>query len=185
MPGAGNSTPIVWGERVFVSCASDGAACGRCWALTASTAKLWAKTVHYPKTEKTHDTNPYCSSSPVTDGERVIVWHGSAGLFCYDLDGNEQWQHDLGEFDHIWGNASSPVIHGDVVILNVGPGLRTFLISLKKETGEEIWRRTIPDATSEKVDEFRGSWSTPIVFQRGPRPDGPQPAEAPDRLRSR
>jgi outer membrane protein assembly factor BamB len=170
MPGAGNSTPIVLGERLFVSCASDS---GRMRSLLAYNRRtgeqLWAKSVHYPKKENTHDTNPFCSSSPVTDGQRIIVWQGSAGLFCYGLDGNEKWKQDLGEFDHIWGNASSPVIHGDDVILNAGPGLRTFLISLKKETGEENWRRTFPDATSEKFDEFRGSWSTPIVFKQGDR----------------
>lgn len=167
MPGEGNSTPVVWGDQVFVSCAEDG---GRLRSLLcfarADGKQLWQKTVEYSGKEKTHKTNPYCSSSPVTDGQRVVVWHGSAGLFCYDLDGNELWKRDLGEFDHIWGNASSPVIHENLVLLNAGPGLRTFLMALNKETGDEVWRRTVPDATSVKVDEFRGSWSTPVAFEQ-------------------
>jgi outer membrane protein assembly factor BamB len=57
------------------------------------------------------------------------------------------------------------VIFKDLVILNAGPGMRTFLTAMNKDTGEEVWRRTIEDATSEKVDEFRGSWSTPVLFQ--------------------
>lgn len=166
LPGEGNSTPIIWDDKVFVSCASDK---GRMRSLIcfnkATGEQLWAKTVQYAKAEKTHETNPYCSSSPVTDGERVVVWHGSAGIFCYSLMGEELWQQDLGEFDHIWGNASSPVIYKDLVVLNAGPGMRTFLIAMKKDSGEAVWRRTIADATSEKVDEFRGSWSTPILYQ--------------------
>lgn len=170
LPGPGNSTPVVWGEKVFVSCANDG---GRMRSLLCYDRKdgklLWAKTVVYRTAEKTHKLNPYCSASPVTDGERVVVWHGSAGLHCYDMDGKEQWKKDLGEFEHIWGNASSPVIYKDAVILNAGPGMRTFLASFDKSTGEELWRRTIEDATSKKVDEFRGSWSTPVLLQQDGR----------------
>ncbi len=170
MPGEGNSTPIVFGDRVFVSCASDGGKFRSLLCYHKTDGKLqWAKSVRYGKREKTHNTNPYCSSSPVTDGERVIVWHGSAGVFCYDFDGNQQWSVDLGEFDHIWGNASSPVIYEDRVIINAGPGMRTFLVALNKETGEQLWRRTLEDATSTKVDEFRGSWSTPVLFQQNDR----------------
>jgi outer membrane protein assembly factor BamB len=166
LPGEGNSTPIVWGDKVFVSCASDKGRLRSLLCFSKQTGEqLWAKSVHYPKAELTHDTNPFCSSSPVTDGERVIVWHGSAGIYCYDLDGREQWKKDLGQFEHIWGNASSPVIYKDLVILNAGPGLRTFLLAMKKDTGEEVWRRDVEDATSQKVDEFRGSWSTPVLYQ--------------------
>ena len=170
LPGPGNSTPIVWGDRVFVSCASDGGKMRSLLCYHRDNGKLrWAKTVVHRAPEKTHRTNPHCSSSPVTDGERVIVWHGSAGLYCYDMEGNEQWKQNLGQFDHIWGNASSPVIYEDSVILNAGPGMRTFLVCFDKAMGEEKWRRTLEDATSKKVDEFRGSWSTPVLFQQNGR----------------
>ena len=129
----------------------------------------WAKTVVHRAAERTHKTNPQCSASPVTDGERVVVWHGSAGLYCYDMEGKEQWNVNLGEFEHIWGHASSPVIYKDSVILNAGPGMRTFLAAFDKQTGDEQWRRTLEDATSKKVDEFRGSWSTPVLFEQGGR----------------
>jgi outer membrane protein assembly factor BamB len=107
----------------------------------------------------------------VTDGERVIVWHGSAGLYAYDLDGKELWKVDLGEFKHIWGNASSPVLHGDSVILNAGPGERSFLIALDKRTGEELWRNDLqpPAGESERPQPSRrgwsGSWSTPVLTE--------------------
>ena len=64
------------------------------------------------------------------DGTRVVVWHGSAGLHCYDYDGQKLWSRDLGEFKHIWGYGSSPVFYGDKIILNCGPGVRTFVTAI-------------------------------------------------------
>jgi outer membrane protein assembly factor BamB len=130
---------------------------------------LWQREVTYEKPEPTHDTNPYCSSSPVTDGERIIVWHGSAGAFAYDMEGELLWSRQLGDFQHVWGNASSPVIYNDLVILSCGPGLTAFVTALDKRTGEDKWRYDSPTSISEKLDEFRGSWSTPVVHRSGDR----------------
>jgi hypothetical protein len=69
----------------------------------------------------TQQNNPFCAATPVTDGERVIASFGSAGLYCYDFDGKELWHRDLGKINHMFGNASSPVIHGDRCFLHVGP----------------------------------------------------------------
>ena len=55
-------------------------------------AKAWSKTVIYDKDDPTHQTNPYCGSTPAADGKRVVVWHGSAGLHCYDFAGQPLWQ---------------------------------------------------------------------------------------------
>ncbi|MHB0955135.1 MAG: outer membrane protein assembly factor BamB family protein [Pirellulaceae bacterium] len=164
LPGPGNSTPVVAGECVFVSCASNE---GRTRSLLCfqreSGNKLWQKDIEYAEEEPSHPTNPYCSSSPVTDGQRVIVWHGSAGLHAYDFAGALLWSCDLGKFQHVWGNGSSPVLYRDIVILNAGPGLTAFVVALDKQTGVEVWRREFPDMVSTKIDEFRGSWSTPVL----------------------
>jgi outer membrane protein assembly factor BamB len=134
--------------------------------LNAKTGEpLWEKSVDYAAAEATHGTNPYCSSSPMGDGERVVAWFGSAGLFCYDLQGKEQWKKDLGAFDHIWGNAASPLIWENLVILNAGPGIPAFVAAFDKSSGNEVWRKEYPEMTSAKSDEFRGSWSTPVVTQ--------------------
>jgi outer membrane protein assembly factor BamB len=61
---------------------------------------LWQSGTIYSEKEPTHESNPYCSASPVTDGERVIAWFGSAGVYCYDLDGKELWRRDLGKQNH-------------------------------------------------------------------------------------
>ena len=167
LPAPGNSTPIAWGKRIFLTQATNSGA-GRCtWCVNRDDGKIaWKKKVAYAGSEPTHATNPYCSASPVTDGERVIVSHGSAGLFCYDLSGKELWRRDLGEFRHIWGNANSPVIYGDSCIINCGPGVRTHLLCLDKKTGKETWKIPIPgghEGTGGR-ESWTGSWSTPLVL---------------------
>src|SRR5947207_5455714 len=131
LPERGNSTPIVWGQRVFITQATENRRTVRCFSR-GDGKLLWQSVVTYPEKEPTHETNPLCSASPVTDGERVIASFGSAGVVCYDFHGKQLWQHDLGKCDHIWGNAASPVLYGDLVILNFGPGERTFLLAMDK-----------------------------------------------------
>ena len=170
LPTPGNSTPIISGQRVFVSCASSSGHVRSLLCFQRDTGStLWQQDVEYVEDEPSHANNPYCSSSPVTDGERVIVWHGSAGLHAYNVDGAKLWSRDLGKFQHVWGNASSPLIHGDLVILNAGPGLSAFVVAVDRRTGADVWRRDFPDMVSQKVDEFRGSWSTPVVAPLGGR----------------
>jgi outer membrane protein assembly factor BamB len=164
LPGPGNSSPIVWGKRVFVTQALDG---GRRAVLCFDRAdgkELWRGEVTYEGKEPSHNTNPYCSATPVTDGERVIASHGSAGLVCYDMDGKELWRHDTGKQFHIWGNASSPILYGDLVILWCGPGERQFLLAVDKKTGKKVWRHDEPGGDFGKNSKkWIGSWSTPIV----------------------
>ena len=77
----------------------------------------------------------------------MIAWFGSAGLWCWDLSGKELWHVDLGKQDHEWGYASSPVIHGDSCFLHFGPGERTFLVAVNKQSGKEKWRFDLPAIT--------------------------------------
>jgi outer membrane protein assembly factor BamB len=166
LPGPGNSTPIVLGQRVLLTGAEEGGKLRSLYCFDRKTGKeLWRKDTRYAVPELTHPTNPACASSPVTDGERVFVWHGSAGFFAYDLNGNEVWSKDLGKFEHVWGFASSPIIADDLVILSAGPGLRAFVVAMNPGTGEEAWRFEPKESVSGKVDEFRGSWSTPVLAE--------------------
>lgn len=166
LPAEGNSTPIVWGDRVFVTGALENGAVRTLMCFDRANGKLlWTTEVAYDGKDQTHSTNPFCSASPVTDGERVIVWHGSAGVHAYDFSGKELWSVDLGRFEHIWGTAASPVLHDGKVYLNCGPGLSAFLIALDAKTGKEIWRTVPEDAVSAKPGEYRGSWSTPVFHE--------------------
>lgn len=171
LPERGNSTPIVWNDRVFITQAieKDGRRLVMCFDR-ADGKLLWQSGATYPEKEVTHATNPQCSGSPVTDGQRVIAWFGSAGLYCYDFKGKEIWHRGLGTQAHIWGNGASPIIHGNLCILNFGPGERTFLIAVDKTTGKTVWQVDEPGGSfgEERPGakaNWVGSWSTPIVIR--------------------
>ncbi|MBN9122617.1 MAG: PQQ-binding-like beta-propeller repeat protein [Planctomycetes bacterium] len=102
----------------------------------------------------------------LTDGERVVVFHGSAGLYCYDLAGKELWNKKFGPCDHIWGSAASPIIYKDLVVHNFGPHEKTFLVALKKTDGTEAWKN---DEIGKKPGDYFGSWSTPVIARTGGR----------------
>ncbi|HLX62116.1 MAG TPA: PQQ-binding-like beta-propeller repeat protein [Planctomycetota bacterium] len=164
LPGPGNSTPIVWNDRVFITQAIDKGARRAVMCFDRKDGNvLWQKEIAFAGTETTHADNPYCSASPVTDGEMVVAWHGSAGLVAYDFSGKELWLKDLGAFDHIWGNASSPLIYGDKVIAYCGPGLNCFIVALNKKSGGELWRIPLPDAQAKKPGDFFGAWMSPVI----------------------
>ena len=178
LPEPGNSTPIVWGDRVFVTQAieKEGRRTVMCFDR-GSGKQLWQSGVTHKEKEETHPTNPYCSASPVTDGVRVIAWFGSAGVVCYDFAGKELWRRDLGQQNHEWGYAASPVLYDNLCMLNFGPGDRSFLIALDKRTGDTLWHvGAAPLKPKERTDGFAGrddgyvgSWSTPILVKAGGR----------------
>jgi outer membrane protein assembly factor BamB len=169
---AGELHADVWGERIFVTQASeDGQGRSVVCYNRKDGAKLWESGATYTEQEETHETNPQGSSSPSTDGRHVFAWFGSAGVFCFDFNGKEIWRRDLGKQSHEWGYGASPVLHGDLCILNFGPGKRAFLIALNKKTGETVWQVDIPEVQpAKRTDGFAGrqgvigSWSTPIVI---------------------
>ena len=172
LPERGNSTPIVSGARIFLTQAVGTRRTLMCFDR-ADGKLLWQQGPEWSEVERTHQTNPFCAASPVTDGERVIAWFGSAGLWCFDFAGKELWHVDLGKQDHEWGYGGSPVLDGDLCILNFGPGPRSFLIAVEKKTGKKVWQRDVPPpATPEgngASQGWSGSWSTPVVFHIGAR----------------
>ena len=176
LPERGNSTAVVWGERVFVTQTVTAEKKRTLMCFHRSDGRLlWQQGVVYAERERTQPANPYCSASPVTDGERVIASFGSAGLVCYDLDGRELWRRDLGKLDHEWGNASSPVIFKDLCIYYHGPTEHASLVALDKKTGKTVWTFDEPAwDTADRTDGFKGkangiigTWSTPIVIRAG------------------
>jgi outer membrane protein assembly factor BamB len=173
LPERGNSSPIVWGDRVFVTQAVGNRRTVICFNR-ADGKQLWQSGPTYTEQEQTQRDNPYCSATPVTDGERVVASFGSAGLYCYDLDGKELWHRGLGKMQHMFGNAASPILAGDLCVLNFGPGENSRLIAVNKKTGETAWEAQ-PPKVELPAREGRGggpggpggggaSWSTPIVI---------------------
>ncbi len=188
LPEPGNSSPVAWGDRIFLTQPESNEGQPSRRTLICLDRKdgqiLWQSSVDYAEEEATHRTNFYCSSSPATDGERVIVWFGSAGLVCYDFEGEETWRRDLGPQKHMWGYGTSPILYENLCILSFGPGQREFLIAVDKRTGEDVWRvESLPleeeqglsgpendgnadpeENAAKPLDKMlRGSWGTPIL----------------------
>ncbi len=176
LPERGNSTPIVWGDRVLLTQAVGDERLLMCFHREDGRL-LWKQGVTTKEKEPTHETNPYASASPVTDGERVIASFASDGLFCYDLDGKELWRRaDLGKQIHIWGAGTSPVIHGDLCFLNFGPGETTYLLAVEKKTGKTVWKvdeatgygkdpaNDAPPSEKRSPNTYIGSWTTPVLM---------------------
>lgn len=177
LPAPGNSTPIVWGDRVFITQSIENRRTVLCFDRRDGKL-LWQQGPTWADKEPTHESNPPCSPSPVTDGDRVVAWFGSAGVYCFDLDGRELWRRDLGRQTHVWGYASSPIVYRELCMLNFGPGPRSFLIALDKKSGATVWQFDVPalpltakwrdfggvdrpgDPT---VSETAGSWATPLI----------------------
>jgi outer membrane protein assembly factor BamB len=173
LPDRGNSTPVIWGGKVFITQAieEEGKRLLLCFDR-ANGKKLWESGTVYKEPELTHQTNPYCAASPATDGERVIVFFASAGVFCYDMEGKELWKRtDLGKQHHIWGNGTSPVIAGDRVFMNFGPGEKTALICFDKKTGKTLWQHDEPGGASGEGEgkKWLGSWADPLPRNTGSR----------------
>jgi outer membrane protein assembly factor BamB len=158
LPERGNSTPVVWSQRVFVTQAilKENRRTLMCFDRQNGTL-LWQAGTTWAEKDSGGGANPPCTPSPVTDGERVIVWFGSAGLHCYGLDGRELWRRDLGRQSHVWGYASSPVIHRDLCFLNFGPGQRSFVTAVDKQTGLTVWQQDVPPIKGDaKWEDFGG-----------------------------
>jgi outer membrane protein assembly factor BamB len=175
LPGPGNSTPIVWGDRIYLTQPKPAGVRALLAVHRATGKQLWESSVRWEGDDPTHATNPHASASPATDGERVVAWFGSAGIVAYEAaTGKELWRRDLGRQRHTWGYASSPVIHGDRVFLNFGPGDRAFLVAVDKKTGKTLWQVDEPSGQGIKFanwdpKDMYGSWSTPLVTRDGDR----------------
>lgn len=179
LPDRGNSTPTVWGDKIFLTQAEEAKHWRGLLCLDRRTGEeIWRNGLTYEKEERSHRSNPFCSASAATDGKVVIASYGSAGVVAYDLEGKELWRRDLGAIDHVWGNSTSPIIHGDVVIHYHGPAKNAVLYGLDKASGETVWKYDEPVWKPEdRTDGFKGrdgegvigSFSTPIIYNTGER----------------
>jgi outer membrane protein assembly factor BamB len=181
LPEPGNSSPVVWGDRVFLTQAREDGARRSLMCFDRKSGRLaWEQGVAFAGEDPRHETNPHCAASPVTDGSIVVASFASAGIAAYGFDGKRRWLTDLGPQRHNWGQGSSPVIHGDVVLVYHGPGKDSALYALDKASGVVRWKTAIPEEQpSERFDGFAGksdgmlgSFSTPLVVRanKGPRP---------------
>lgn len=158
VPGAGNSSPIVWADRLFLTTAYDGGQRRAIVCFRRSDGELlWEASAPQAEPEKAYRKNGHASGTPTTDGQRVWAYFGSHGLLCVDFEGRQVWHQDLGSIRSLHGTACSPLLYRDRVIVyqnqSTGAG---FIVALDKETGEEIWRT----ARRERV-----GWGSPVAIR--------------------
>jgi outer membrane protein assembly factor BamB len=177
MPGPSAATPAVWRDRVFVS--STGAADKTLLALgfdRATGKELWRHQI--AEGSERDNLSNYASPSPATDGKRVIFFYGQGDLAAFSPDGQPLWRRslakDYGEFAFQWTFATSPLLHGGKLYIQVlqrdepvngrgreGGTLESYLLALDPATGKELWRQVRP---SEAVAESRESFASPVPF---------------------
>lgn len=157
LPGRGQSTPCIWGDRIFLTSAKEDGKERIVLAIDKNTGELlWQKTVWTGTPERAHALNGWASPSCATDGERVYAFFGFAGLHCLTVDGEEVWKKDLGEFDEGGrGTGASPILVREMLIQNCDAEKDSRLMAFDKRTGEEIWTTTRENAQG---------WSTPILI---------------------
>jgi len=164
LPEPGNSTPIVWNDRVFITQALAGGTVRSLMCYDRQTGeRRWQHDVPYPHAETSHRQNPPCSGSPTTDGSLVYASFNSAGVVACDFSGQEVWSRDLGKLEHVFGLATTPVLYKHLLIIHRGPGDPTNIIALDKLTGETVW--VTPETG--KNHQVYGSWSTPVIYRSG------------------
>ena len=165
LPGPGGSSPIVFGDHIYVTCyggyAVPGSAGGDMNALKrhliclkrADGTKVWEREVPaaQPEQAKVRD-HGYASSTSLADADRIYVFFGKSGVFAFSRAGKQLWHADVGSKVHGWGSATSPLIYKDLVIFNASVESDS-LVALNKETGKEVWR----------AGGIKDSWNTPIL----------------------
>ncbi len=182
LPGRGWSSPVVWGDQVFVtSVVNTGegeeikkglyfggdrpqpAASEHQWwvyALSLTTGEIvWQRQVHAGVPQSAiHLKSSYAAETAVTDGERVYFCFGNLGIFCFDMAGNEVWQHRLPpqETRYGWGTAASPVLHDGRLYYCFDNEEQSYLLALGAKDGREVWRV--------ERDE-KSNWATPFIWQ--------------------
>lgn len=158
LPGTGNSSPVIWGDRLFVTAADDQAQ--QRWLICLSTvdgSEQWRRESKFSK-YKTHKNNNFASSTPAVDDRHVYqLWHSKeqTSLIAYDHQGSETWRQELGPYLHGQGGATSPIVAGDLVIVAHDHKAESFLTACDRLTGQPRWK--IPR------EGKRACYSTPCV----------------------
>ncbi len=183
VPGVGSSTPVIWGDKVFLLTAietdrKDDAIPEPAdqpmrpfgikfpnrihqfvvLCLDRATGKtLWQKTAtELVPHEGVHPDNDFASATPVTDGQHVWASFGSRGVYCYDVAGNLKWKQDFGDLKTrlSFGEGSSPALHGDTLVTTWDHDGESFIIAQDAATGDVRWR---------KDREEQSAWATPLI----------------------
>ncbi len=169
LPGPGASSPIVFGDRIYITCYSgffvpgeDGGSQSdlkrHLLAIKRSDGEIiWDKALpaKLPEEDRIRD-HGFAASTPAADADRVYVFYGKSGVLAYDHEGKQLWETDVGSKTHNWGSSASPVLYKDLVLINASVESES-LVALDSKTGDEKWR----------APKIREAWNTPVVITEG------------------
>ena len=150
----GHSSPIVFGDRIYLTAVRDR----RLLTMALdrrSGVTLWESEAPQQELEIIHRIGSHAQATPTTDGEHIISFFGSCGLFCYDTSGTLRWHRPMGPFNNNFGAAISPVLADDWVILCQDHDTESFLMAIDKRTGKTVWRTD--------RSEFPRNYCTPAI----------------------
>lgn len=153
IPGKGHSSPVIWGERIFLTTCLPQEQKRVLLCVERGSGKiLWQRDVVTSKLERLHKLNSHASSTPATDGKHVWVTFLDAPnvqVACYDFAGKQVWQRSPGTFFSVHGFCSPPILYKDTIILNCDQDHpKAFVVALDKQTGDERWRIQRPGIRS-------------------------------------
>jgi outer membrane protein assembly factor BamB len=159
---AGHSSPAVWGDRIFLTGFDPELKKLEVICLARKTgAILWRRAVAAPEIEKTQTVSNPATATPAVDGERVYAYFGSSGLAAYDFEGNQKWTFPLPPAKTQFGSGTSPVVTGDLVILNRDEITGGYLVAIDRADGHTVWKTVYESALGPAYE----SYSTPVVWR--------------------
>ncbi len=168
LPGAGSSSPITLGDKLYITCYSGyGVERGKgdlddlrlhLVCVNRKNGEIeWDTKIEPRQPEsRTVRDHGYAAATPATDGKHIYTFFGKTGVIKFDLDGKKIWQTPVGDGLHGWGCGTSPVLHENLVIVNASVESGS-VVAIDKETGKEKWR----------VKSMKRSWSTPHLVEVG------------------
>lgn len=163
--GSGNSSPIVWGDRIYLTTAQNNGARLSLLAFNRADGKLiWETVVPTQGIENVHQKNGHASATPATNGRMIYASFGRHGLVGFDMNGKVVWHRKFGSIDNYHGPAGSPVIYKDRVFLyqdhDASPAQKAFVAAFDAQTGQTIWETPRTETVG---------WGTPVVVSAGSR----------------
>ena len=165
VPGSGNSSPIVWGDRIYLTTAQDyGRKLSMLAFNRADGRKLWETFIAQDGIERVHEKNGYASATPVTDGRMIYASFGRHGLTAFDTTGKLVWQRKFGIIGNYHGPAGSPILYKDRLFLyqdhEGSGGQKAFVAAFDTKTGKTLWETPRTETVG---------WGTPVVINSGTR----------------
>ena len=162
---SGHSSPAIWGTRIFLTAFDDRRKTLEVIALDKATGHiLWRRPVAAQELEKVHEVSSPATATPTVDGERVYAYFGSYGLVAYDMNGTMVWELPMPVVAVANGSGTSPIVEGELVILNRHDPKDPFRIAVDRKTGRVVWKH--PHVLVGKTGASASSHSTPVIAQQ-------------------